>query len=610
MAYELRESDVYGLTRQLAESWRLRGRELFYKYCPYCHGGDHRDKDTFSVNLDTGAYKCFRASCGAQGHFVEMARDFRYRLEGLDGGREKRRYRTFPRGEIITRQAAVDYMKSRGISEEITRRYKITVRSDDPRILVFPFCDENGDVRFIKYRRTDFDKARDKNKEWCEKDAEPILFGIEQCRGFEQLIITEGQIDSLSVAQAGFDNAVSVPTGALGFRWLDSDRAFDWIHKFKRVVVFGDLENGQISLLKTLSARLMLPVYHVRCEDYLGEKDANDILRKYGEKAVRVCIENAVPCETPHIKRLCDVESVDLDALPKIKTDIRELDRVIGGLIFGQVILLSGRRGEGKSTFMSQLCAQALDQGVSLFAYSGELTDYHFKAWLDMQLAGGENISSTLNEYGDAHYFLRGDVSARINEWYADRAYIYDNAFVDDDELSGVIESAELAIRRYGVKLVCVDNLMTALDIDPQSDLYRAQSDFVKRLKRLALKYGVAVILVAHPKKSRDDFTNDTVSGSADITNAVDVVLNYQRAPQDSGCDSILTCTKNRIGGKLITNDNAIRLYYSDKSKRIISESSDKARRYGCFADEDGMEASAAAGAKSFSLCSMLEENP
>ena len=65
MGYELKDEDIYGLTRQLTEDWHEKGRELYYKYCPYCNGGDSRDKDTFSINLDTGAYKCFRASRSA-----------------------------------------------------------------------------------------------------------------------------------------------------------------------------------------------------------------------------------------------------------------------------------------------------------------------------------------------------------------------------------------------------------------------------------------------------------------------------------------------------------------------------------------------------------------
>ena len=68
-------------------------------------------------------------------------------------------------------------------------------------------------MQFVKYRKTDFDKARDKNKEWCEAGTRPILFGMKQCVDFETLVITEGQIDSLSVSEAGVKNAVSVPTG-------------------------------------------------------------------------------------------------------------------------------------------------------------------------------------------------------------------------------------------------------------------------------------------------------------------------------------------------------------------------------------------------------------
>ena len=40
--------------------------------------------------------------------------------------------------------------------------------------------------------------------------------------------------------------------------------------------------------------------------------------------------------------------------------------------------------------------------------------------------------------------------------------------------------------------------------------------------------------------------------------------------------------TKNRMNGKLMTGDNAIPLYYSEKSKRI-SANPNEAKEYGCF---------------------------
>lgn len=57
-------------------------------------------------------------------------------------------------------------------------------------------------------RKTDFDKTKDKNKEWCEADCKPILFGMKQCKDFTTLVITEGQIDTLSVAMADIYNVV------------------------------------------------------------------------------------------------------------------------------------------------------------------------------------------------------------------------------------------------------------------------------------------------------------------------------------------------------------------------------------------------------------------
>lgn len=573
--YDFKSKDVFDFAEFIGAETKQKGNELFFKYCPRCHGGGG-DKETFSVNLQSGAFKCFRASCDYHGHFVELARDFGYKL---DNGQE-RKYRRLPQPKIESKPKAIEYLESRGISEEVVRRYKITTQKHNDNILVFPFYDDQNVLQFVKYRKIDFDKRFDKNKEWCEAETMPILFGMAQCEDFTRLVITEGQIDSLSLATCGIKNAVSVPTGALGFTWLAN--CWDWVNKFQEIVVFGDYEKGKITLIETLEKRLQMKVKCVRPQDYLCEKDANDILRKYGKESIIRAVEGAELRDVKYVKRLATVESVNLRDLPKIKTGILPLDRVCGGLLLGHVVLLSGKRGEGKSTFMSQLVAEAIEQDNAVFVYSGELPNYHFKNWLDLQIAGKNHIETVKNEFGDDEYYLSEQTIEKINRWYYDKAFIFDNSAVYDEEYEGLIKVIIDSICRYNIKLVCIDNLMTAMDSDPKSDLYRLQSQFVKRLERLAQQYDVAIVLVAHPKKIIGQFDNDSVSGSADITNAVSFVFNYQRADAEDECDSLLTVTKNRMTGNLLLGDNAIRLHYSNKSKRL-AVNPQAVKEYSCF---------------------------
>ncbi|MBE6784153.1 MAG: hypothetical protein E7536_09110 [Ruminococcaceae bacterium] len=579
--YQFRIEDAFSLALKVGADAKQKNDELFFKYCPYCFGGNH-DINTFSINLENGTFKCFRASCGKQGHFAELARDFNFPLEKD----EKPTYRTLPQKEIVTKPKAVEYLQSRGISERITRKYKITVHKSNNNILIFPFYDEEGVLQFVKYRNMKFDGKG--NKEWCEKNTKPILFGMAQCTDFDRLIITEGQIDSLSVAECGFPNVVSVPTGAKGFTWIT--HCWEWITKFKEVVVFGDNEKGQITLIDELSKKLPMTVKCVRNIDYLCEKDANDILLKYGKEAIIKAINNAELREVKFVKRLANVKAVDMQKLPKIKTGIYEIDKAIGGLFYGQVILLSGKRGEGKSTLMSQFAAEAIEQDNPVFVYSGELPNYHFKNWLDLQIAGGKHISTHFNEYGDEQYYLSDEVTKTINRWYFDKAFIFDNTAVEDDEYEGILKIITDAVCRYNIKLVCIDNLMTALDDNPQTDIYRQQSSFVKSLAKIAKKFDIAIILIAHPKKSNTEFNNDTVSGSSDITNAVDVVMNYERC-YDGIADSKITITKNRLTGRILTGPNAIELVYSEKSKRIQSSKYfNRTKEYSCFIKTDDFD--------------------
>lgn len=579
MSYLFNRNDVFDFAQSGGYETREHGDELEFKLCPYCNGGNNRDKYTFSVNLVSGAFKCLRASCNHDGHFVELCRDFDYRLEF----EPPKIYRKLPQKQVETRTPAIEYMKSRGISEEITRKYQITTQADNPKILVFPFYDETGKLVSAKYRKTDFKKGVDKNKEWFMKDTQPILFGMKQCVGFDRLIITEGQIDSLSVAEAGFDNAVSVPTGANGFTWLTN--VYVWIAQFKEIVVFGDCEHGKITLLDTLLARLPknITVKAVQIKDYLGEKDANDILCKYGARAVRRCIENAAIPKLDNVKQLADVEAVDINKMDKILTGINGVDRVIRGMAMGQLVILTGKRGEGKSTFMSQMVCAALDSNRSVFVYSGELADFHFKRWLDLQLAGPNNVVKSINKWGEEEYSLAAETVSKINDWYRDRAFIYDNNYiVDGSEFETLPDTIEKVIQQYNVQMVCIDNLMTAMEkVTEQSNLYLAQSNFVGRLKAIATKYQVVIVLVAHPKKgSADGYQddNDLVAGSSDITNKADIVIKYSRNtnPEDD-FDGLIKITKNRIMGTLLMkNDNAVRVRYSPATKRITDIEEDE----------------------------------
>lgn len=349
--YEFNPDDAFRFARHVNIQTTHRGRNLNFKKCPYC-GQNTDDKNTFAINLDNGTFNCLRASCGAKGNMLTLSRDFDFSLgnEVDEYYRSKKQFRKFkkPAAPIVPKDPAVKYMLSRGISEEVTKWYEITVQSDHENILVFPFYDETGELVFIKYRKTDFDKAKDKNKEWCEANSKPILFGMKQCnRKNKTLIVAEGQIDSLSIATAGFENALSVPTGAKGFTWVPY--CWDFVNSFETLIVFGDHENGRITLLDEIRSRFRIRIKHVREEDYLDCKDANDILRKYGKGQIKKCIENAIDLPVNHVISLADVEDINPFDIPKLRTGFKDLDNLLhGGLPFGGIVILTGRAGHGK----------------------------------------------------------------------------------------------------------------------------------------------------------------------------------------------------------------------------------------------------------------------
>lgn len=582
--YEFKESDAYDFARRQGITARARNGQLHFDRCPYCGGSRKNNNDKcFAIDLKTGKFNCLRASCGVAGNMITLSRDFDFSLgtETDEYYRPQKQFRTFKRPEkpIEPKEPAIAYLESRGISSEVAKRYEITTKQGTDNILVFPFYDEKEELRFIKYRKTDFNKEKDRNKEWCESGCKPVLFGMKQCEGNDRLVITEGQLDSLSVATAGIKNAVSVPNGAKGFTWVPY--CFNWVAKFEEIVVFGDFEKGHMTLLEDIQKRFPCKIKRVREQDYLGCKDANEILQNHGPEAVRNAVENAVQVPVERVLPLAEVENVNIYQLPKLKTGIIELDRTLyGGLPFGMVCIIAGKRGDGKSTFASWILANAIEQGHVTFAYSGELPNYLFKNWFDFQIAGRNHIVEQDTDYGTVNRFITNKNQELINDWYREKAYIYDNRIVESDEKEDLLKCVEKSIMQYGVKVILIDNLMTAMYIDEMqgSDKYDQQGRFVRELTKIALKYDVLILLVAHRRKNGFGAdANDEISGSGDITNLAGITLSYDRGTKDElekgfvGEDERkLVVAKNRLFGRI--NLKGIVLKYDDRSKRIYGQ--------------------------------------
>ena len=593
--YEFKKEDAYRFARTVGATTRVRDNELNFKVCPFCKGTGRDNEYKFSINLSTGLFNCLRSSCGRTGNMVQLAQEFKDFSLGREiddyyiPKPERKAFRK-PKEPIVSKPKAIEYLGSRGISEETVKRYSITVHKDHDYILMFPFYDDEDNLFYVKYRNMNYKKGDKGNKEWCQKGGTPILFGMKQCnRDNRTLIITEGQIDALSVIESGVENTVSVPMGVNNFTWVP--HCWNWINdNFDTIIVFGDNEKGHITLLEDIKKRFKrLTIRCVREEDYKNCKDANAILQKYGKTQIITCVENATIVPVNAVIQLADVEYVNIYKLEKIRSGFQQLDKLlVGGIPFGGIVLISGKSGKGKSTLASQIIMNALRQGYICFAYSGELPNSIFRAWIDYQVAGSRHIIEQEGYFKEKQYVIDKKDRDIMTEWYRDRFYLYDNQDIND-ELTDLLKIIEKVVMQYGVRVILIDNLMTAMsetDVKGENELDK-QKNFVNSLRNMGRSYNILILLVAHKRKNSQGSENgDDISGSANIYNMALMNISYDSDSDIEQDERKIKVTKNRFFGKIDVNGFVVQ--FEEKSKRIYGIDDDVNYETECFLDKDG----------------------
>ena len=117
--YQFRPDDARRFAIERGITTKESGKELRFKYCPYCNGGKKQEAWKFAINLETGAFNCKRGSCGATGNMLTLHKDFDFSLgstvDGYFSDRSKR-FRDLTKYPRPTpKPDAVKYMLARGI---------------------------------------------------------------------------------------------------------------------------------------------------------------------------------------------------------------------------------------------------------------------------------------------------------------------------------------------------------------------------------------------------------------------------------------------------------------------------------------------------------------
>ena len=548
---------VMDLAEKHLDSFRVKNGQVVAEYCPFCRGRD-KDRETFAIGLSNGLWQCLRGSCGRKGNFKQLCEHFGeqapvgYSLPKMTEQQKKIYDR--PNKDILypMTEEIVTYMATRRISEQTLLDWNIS--ADDKGNIIFPFY-RDGQLIYAKYRRPKQHTKEDGNKEWQYPNAEPILYGMDMTDFNRPLVITEGEIDALSLYEAGVSNVVSVPCGCKHLEWIDL--CWEYLEKFNQIILFGDVDEPGMQMTSILSKRLKedrcmipkeYPEFVLNGTDYNRTcKDANEILMAYGPEFLKDMVDSCEPSPIKGVLNVGKIVYVDPISKPRIMTRIPMLDKMSGGFQEGGVTILSGKAGEGKSTLTGSFLLNAIQDGYSTCVYSGELSQDMFLDWILLQACDRKYVEYKTDTRNGLKNIpcVSADIRKRIQAWIDGKMWLFDNEDIaEENQTKAIMGVFEACARRYGCKLFVVDNLMSAL-ISPEEE-NRAQAKFTSQLKAFARKYRCHVLMVAHPRKSngKAEFQNEDISGSSAIGNLADFVINVERNPTRG-----IRLTKNRIFG-------------------------------------------------------------
>lgn len=394
-----------------------------------------------------------------------------------------------PQGAQAVRDMSpvMEWLHKRGFSDAVIRKFRIA--ENDNAVMLSAFSPA-GKIQYVKYR-----SIREK-KFWSEAGGIPCLFGWQALpNNARHAVIAEGELDAVAWAEFGIP-ALSPTNGAANASWIDTE--FDNLARFDTIYLSYDMDEAGQSHVSEVADRLG----RERCRIvHLPEKDANQcLLEGYSDDDMQQMLKLSKTMDPDELVSASSLEQELIDyrnsggadngvTLPFVKDD------ALFRLRPGELAILAGVNGSGKTEMADQLTLHAMAQGVK--ACIGSFEFKPMKLMYRIQRQAG-----AVNDISDAY-------SRAISRWMDDKLWLFvPKGRADTDRLLDVFE---YAIRRYGIRWFVVDNLAKCgIDEDDLS----GQKRFIERLSEFCRDHDCTVVLCAHQRKRQDE---DSVSGKMDV---------------------------------------------------------------------------------------------
>ena len=418
----------------------------------------------------------------------------------------------------------------RGLQADICRKYGYWVgRVNGKMVQVADYKDEHGNLEGQKIRDAD------KNFSTKGKMGPNCLFGKHLFANGKKIVLTEGEIDCLSVAQmqGGKYPVVSIPLGSKAARKAMAAN-YEYLDGFDEIILMFDMDDAGRAAAQ--EAAEVLPPGKVKIA-VLPLKDANECLLDRKATDVLNAIWNAspfIPDGVVSAKGMKDrvMKKKEIPRLPL--SGPPEMRRMTKDARAGELLMVTSGSGMGKSTFVRQnvlnwFQTHNLDTGVCMLEEAVEETLQDLVG-LSLNVRYRQNPDGTSDEaFGVAFDKL----------FEGDKLHLYDS-FAESLE-DRLIAKMAYMVDGLGCKVIVLDHISIVVSgMDDLGDERKTIDRLMTRLKTFAKTKDILMVVICHlknPEKGKAHEEGRAVSitdlrGSGSLRQLSDTIIAMERNQQ------------------------------------------------------------------------------